>query len=345
MHIIAVKIHEDSRDYIPACMKYSKQPASVEEYEEFLEIGEEGKGGLGFHECMNFKVCEDDSVKFYLPPRYTPTPSKTNKSFAIVWVSYSPHKILGVQLNCTIRGDSKNSFLRDDSSFEYKGAPLCYHGFTDSSSSILFNEPLDLIENRHTPKFQRWGSGLRYLKPKHLKNIFEDRVRALSQKRQKNSYENEELSKIRMFVNLPQNDAITTADGQRNHPVPDKVLGDWGENFVYQDQLQRAEKEGLSSKEIIHTSQLDPQSVYDIESIKKTKDGNVPIYIEVKTTQTMENPSILISARQINFARNNSENHLFAFVDASKKTIRYLTLADVEKEYDKIPEKYRLKRK
>lgn len=79
MNIIAVKIHEDTRSYLPPFMKYTQEPKNLEEYEMFLKKGEKGKGGLGFHECMNFKVYSDGLVRFYLPPGYVPAKEKKER--------------------------------------------------------------------------------------------------------------------------------------------------------------------------------------------------------------------------------------------------------------------------
>ena len=344
MKIIAVKIHEDARDFLPSYMKYSQQPSSEKEYEEFLNKGEEGKGGLGFHECMNFKVCQDNSVKFYLPPGYTPSSKVRNEDFVIVWISYIPHKILGIQYKAKIIGSEKESFIRDDSSFRYRGTPLTYHGMTCSDYSILFNSPMELKDSRHIPQFISWGSGLRYLKERHLKNIVSDRIKLL--KKIRNHYEDNELVKLQQMADFLDIDHSDKNGSKLSVHIPDKELGDFGEELVYKDQVKKALQLGVPQKEIVRISLIDPQCVYDIESVRPTINGYEKLYIEVKTTHDMENPSIYISDRQVNFARKHKVNHLFAFVDASKKSIRYVNIDEIDNnsEFSLSIEKYRLRR-
>lgn len=340
MYIIAVKIHEDTRSYLQPFMKYCQEPYDKKEYEHFLNIGKKGKGGYGFHECLNFKVTPDGYVRFYLPLGYIPSKRKRRDNFAIVWVSYEPHKILGIQYGATICGSHEKNFIRDDSTFTYYKTPLCYHGFVDSQNSILFNSALVLKNGRHIPKFKAWGNGLRYLNEKHLNNIIVDRIRALRNKRI-NHYERLELRKLEQI--LKDKTSI-----QKNHlppQIPDKELGLWGEKKVYQDQIRKMIEHNLQEKHVIHTSQIFPHCEYDIESINFEDDKRSPLYIEVKTTQNMERPSILISDRQIQFAEKNKGHHLFAFVDAQKESIRYLNITELRKEFELNPEKYRLYRK
>lgn len=343
MNVIAVKIHEDTRDYLPSYMKYSQQPLNEKEYETFLNKGEEGKGGLGFHECMNFKVCQDNSVKFYLPPGYTPSLKNNNGLFIIVWISYSPHRILGIQYNSKIFSDDLEH-IRDDSSFKYKETPLVYHGETTAENSILFCSPMELKIPRHIHKFQRWGSGLRYLDLRHIKNIVIDRMKLLQKKL--NSFEENELQKLQHLANYLSLDFSKKTERvcPSTIKIPDKELGDWGEELVYKDQLKIAKSLNIPLKEIFRIALINPQCVYDIESVKPTSNGYEKLYIEVKTTHDLENPSIFISERQIDFARKHKKNHIFAFVDASKQTIRYLSIDDIDSksEYSLAIEKYRL---
>lgn len=344
MQIIAVKIHEDVRDYLPSYMKYSQQPSNEKEYEKFLKKGEAENRGLGFHECMNFKVCQDNSVKFYLPPRYTPSSKMKGEEFIVVWISYSPHKILGIQYKAKIIGSGKESFIRDDSSFRYRGTPLTYHGVTYSDYSILFNSPMELKNSRHIPRFISWGSGLRYLKMSHIKNIVSDRIKVLEKVH--NSYEEKELTKLLHLADYIALDDSNQNGSKASVHIPDKELGDFGEELVYKDQVKKALRLEIPQKEIVRISLIDPQCVYDIESVRPTINGYEKLYIEVKTTHDMENPSIYISDRQVNFARKHKANHLFAFVDASKKSIRYVNIDEIDKnsEFSLSIEKYRLKK-
>ena len=50
---IAIKIHYDHRTRLPQHLKYSLA-ATPEEYQEYLDLYEDGVGGQGFYECLNF---------------------------------------------------------------------------------------------------------------------------------------------------------------------------------------------------------------------------------------------------------------------------------------------------
>lgn len=335
MNIIAVKIHEDTRSYLPPFMKYTQEPQNLEEYEMFLKKGEKGKGGLGFHECMNFKVYSDGLVRFYLPPGYVPAKEKRKDLFTIVWVSYCPYKILGIQFDAQIY-DSEH--VRKDSVFSYYSTPLSYHGIVEETKSVLFSVPMELRIGRHIPVLKAWGNGLRYLKTKHLKNILHDEIRIL-EKQSRSEYEKKEFQRLKKMLLVRQNSSLKSCK-------PDRDLGEWGENIVYQDQIKKVNMLDLPATKVVHTSQTYPQCEYDIESVYRSKDNSLePLYIEVKTTQTMKRPSILISKRQIDFAREHCKNHTFAFVDADLNKIRYLSLDEVENEFIFNVEKYRLVKK
>jgi hypothetical protein len=68
---MAIKIHYDHRQSLPTYLKYSKVPTE-DEYNEYLELYDEGVGGQGFHECLNFAIPEEGDVKIYLPPTCLP---------------------------------------------------------------------------------------------------------------------------------------------------------------------------------------------------------------------------------------------------------------------------------
>lgn len=77
----AIKIHYDHRASLAAHLKYSTLP-SLDEYNEYLALfREQGIGGNGFHECLNFSIPESEPVRFYLPPTSMPAKSKIGDDF------------------------------------------------------------------------------------------------------------------------------------------------------------------------------------------------------------------------------------------------------------------------
>ena len=103
-HFIAIKIHFDHRNDLPPHLKYSR-PATAAEHQEFLE----GIGGNGFHECLNFRIPKQGSVRTYLPPTCIPAKDKLNDEFVIFSFTYQqdpdmPPSIVGVHGRARIFG-------------------------------------------------------------------------------------------------------------------------------------------------------------------------------------------------------------------------------------------------
>jgi len=337
MKNFAVKIHYDNRPHLPPYLKYS-QVATVREYAVKLSKGESGKGGKGFHECLNFAI-EDDVSRFYLPPTYVPgEKSVSNEPVNIVWITYKteqeyPSSIIGIHRNATLVTSKYESGLpRTDFQLTFNNSELMYHGQASESDTILFSEPMRLIPGRHIPRFVKWGNGLRYITDEHLSNIIQDRISLLADKMSLSIYEKTELD------HLVNNRGGRGGKGK----VPDKDLGILGEKMVFDIEIEYARANGIDERLVEHTSLRIPSGPYDIQTIRIVDGVPIVHYLEVKTTRTMHDPNIHISSIQITFAETNEANHDFVLVDITTEEVKYVSLSSLRKDFDLVTSHFRL---
>jgi hypothetical protein len=172
---IAIKTHYDHRESLPSYLKYSKVPTE-EEYNEYLELYDEGVGGQGFHECMNFSIPDNGDVKIYLPPTCLPAQSLVDEEFVIFSFTYKqdkelPSVVLGVHAGVVI--DDLDGIIRTDYQIEGSIEDLLYYASAESDLTTLFTSPLpyDFRDGLYTPVYTAWGYGRRYLEEEHAERI------------------------------------------------------------------------------------------------------------------------------------------------------------------------------
>ena len=143
---VAIKIHYDHRKDLAAHLKYT-QIASREEYDKYLELYKQGVGGEGFHECLNFRIPEEDPVRFYLPPRYVPRPRAAcpDEDYLIFSFTYKtdpelPSHVVGVHARARIV--SSEGIRRSTPERIDEVTPLVYHAESPSEDVSLFVPPL-----------------------------------------------------------------------------------------------------------------------------------------------------------------------------------------------------------
>lgn len=173
---MAMKVHYDHRARLPMHLKYSLPPTPAE-YDEYLSLyQEEGIGGKGFHECLNFSIPEEGAVRIYLPPTSRPNRKHLNEDIVIFSFTYKSDRdmsahIIGVHAGVRLLNNDNSDIKRTETIGELK--PLFFNAEAPAEYVTLFNPPVayDFREGLYTPKYKSWGYGLRYITEGHAQNI------------------------------------------------------------------------------------------------------------------------------------------------------------------------------
>ncbi|QUM85462.1 protein NO VEIN domain-containing protein [Moritella sp. 28] len=354
---IAIKTHYDHRESLPSYLKYSKVPTE-EEYNEYLELYDEGVGGQGFHECMNFSIPDNGDVKIYLPPTCLPAQSLVDEEFVIFSFTYKqdkelPSVVLGVHAGVVI--NDLDGIIRTDYQIEGSIEDLLYYASAESDLTTLFTSPLpyDFRDGLYTPIYTAWGYGRRYLEEEHAERIirsaYDLAVNKLgtSKNAERQVVEREivvlENIFYRYFSGELKNESNPTISSPVNSRV-DKEIGYRGELEVYKRELDYVRSLDLNDNSVEWLSQGAPTSVYDIKSVRE-KDGKiVDHYIEVKSSKMGFGENVYISSRQVEFFKNNPDCTSLALVnfEGEEVSISYKSFEDVLSEFELTPVKYKL---
>lgn len=363
-HIVmmAIKIHYDNRSDLPAYSKYSRLPTK-KEYQKYLELYEdEGKGGDGFHEGLNFHP-ENDEVKFYLPPTCIPGYTKINSEFIVFSFSYSnPGTIIGVHAGARILGaEGINRGL--NVGLDGVG-DFTYHGISPSMLTTIFTTPIkySIKDDRFLPVLEKWGFGKRYLEKKHAVNILMTAYANVLKK-----LENEKSIKpvekvvatreIQVLKNiLFKYFQIDMDDTERRAEVGtdsfvdthyqevDREIGEKGERYIFEKEIEYMEKNNLPTSLVEWLSQIDPRAVFDIKTAR-LQDGKIQDhYLEIKSSKLGYGESAYLSERQIRFFEEHKEHSYIVFVNFNGEEPKetYKTYHELNEEFYFSPIKYKL---
>jgi hypothetical protein len=360
---IGIKIHYDIRPELSRETKYSKLP-TLDEYQHYVRLYEdEGKGGHGFHECLNFSVASDSSVRFYLPPTCFPA-AGDNDDFVVFSFTYKtdeelPNYLIGVHAGCEIVAD-KDGICRPRSERIRGIDPLVYHAKAPSDLVTLFSTPLNynVEAGRYSPKFEKWGYGLRYIQQEHVENILHDAIANAEHvvRREtgaRGDLVRREIDVLRNIIEryrvdikrpLPSN-GRTKAEMHE----PDKALGDLGERMVVEREIAYVKRHGLPESVVIWYSRIEPFGRYDIETVRIGNDGQRAHFIEVKSSRLEDGMNVYLSSGQIDHLKQRAANSSVALVSFSngdkQHSIRELTLDELISEFHLDPIKFKLRRK
>lgn len=362
----AIKVHYDHRKSLLQHLKYSREP-TLKEYNEYLSLyRDEGVGGEGFHECMNFYIPEKDSVKIYLPPTCIPSGEKSEDDFIIFTFTYKqdkelPAHIIGVHAGASIVARD-GGYYRENVTIDEGIEGLFYHAEGEPEYVTLFTTPIpyNFSAGVHTPSYKSWGYGLRYLKESHAKSILEEAY--------KNNVENmDSFSKTKKEVAIREQSVVQriyseyfgedislkngnkggASNGQGQ--IPDQEIGKLGERRVFEKEIEYVKSKGLPESEVEWLSKVVPTSVCDIKTVRETKNGFENHYLEVKSSRLDFGENIYVSSRQIDFFKEDKENCSFVFVnfllEPEAPTMQYLSLDEVLNRFHLKPIKYRLSEK
>ncbi len=329
LKFLAIKTHYDHRASLPHHLKYSRVPTK-DEYNEYLSLFyDEGVGGEGFHECLNFNVQEDQNTKIYLPPGYVPVEKKGGDEFIVFTFTYKTDQelsshIIGIHAGTQLI--NRDGIKRKDIQAVKDVESFFYHAESPADLTTLFSSPIkyNFKDGVYTPKYQFWGNGLRYIKKDNAITIIDEALeRAINlstiDKSLRIAVDREiqvlETIRSRYFDasnGKRRNTKPNKMGGSASHP--DKEVGYIGEKYVYEKELEYVSQEGLDASAVEWISQAIPSSVFDIKTVRKSSDGYKEHYLEVKSTKMDDYNNVYLSSNQIDFFSENPNDSTFIFV-------------------------------
>ena len=360
---IAIKVNYDHREELASHLKYTTVPTLAEYTDYLTQFKDERRGGNGFHECLNFAIPDSNPVKIYIPPTCLPAKSKIGEEFVIFSFTYKGDKylsshIIGVHARVKILSNEAYGLPRSDVP-EIDGIEsLHYHAEApgDFVTLLLPPVPYDDEVDVFTPHLKRWGYGLRYITEENAENILSTALSnaknalltASLSEEQIISREVAVLNRIASRYSL----SITSAEKKPKAPkkpkspaMPDIEIGHLGERIIYEKELEYVKSIGCKPSEVEWISQSDPISPFDIKSLRQEGDTLRPHFIEVKSSSAAD-VNVYISSGQIEFFKAHEPQSTFMFVkfDFNRNLlgITELTLADLNRDYDLVPIKFKL---
>jgi Domain of unknown function (DUF3883) len=359
---VAIKINYDDRE-LPVESKYAVV-ANRDDYQRILERFEnEGKGGHGFHECLNFQIPDEFPVQAYLPP--TGIPKDLDEEYVIFSFTYQsdplvPSAVLGVHgtANLINRDGVSRPGMRRVSGVD----KFTYHIEAEPEFVTLFSTPLpyDRRSGRYTPSFKTWGFGLRYIEAKHAANILSDALArgARDLKIGSESYRSfvergiEVISRIRTNYGLDELSSrkrIVSGSATKSGggALPDKILGQRGEEFIFRREQEYAVKQGFRREAVSWASQSNPTLPYDIETVRRIPEGHRHHFIEVKSTTLDDLTNIYVSQQQIDYMKAKPDASSFIVLlfgsDGEPQDEWTFSIDELLRDFEFLPIKFKLK--
>jgi hypothetical protein len=357
----AIKLHYDARPSLAADLKYSRLPTGDEYHALHQQYLEKQIGGNGFHECINFAVGRADTVQLYLPPTSIPAEKYENDEFVFFSFTYKGSqdmsaRIVGVHAGARL---IERRGLARGAGFDIVGVePLVYHAEAPADLVTLITPPLpyDNQDGLYTPVLAKWGFGRRYIERKHAANIVRAAITQAKAALEGASIARQPLLQRQLAVlrridaryALGAESSATAAPAGIQAGLPDRDLGYRGERWVYERELAHMVQIGEHPSEVQWTSQLAPASPFDIRTLRRTPDGVREHFLEVKSSASMSDDNVYVSARQIAFFEQHRDRATFALVrfDADGvPSMRELTIGQLHAEFELEPIKYKLARR
>ncbi|HAT49873.1 MAG: hypothetical protein HQL07_14365 [Nitrospirae bacterium] len=361
MEFTGVKFHHDHRRSLPTHLKYSRQ-ATANEYQAFRNLYKGGEGGDGFHECMNFSINGQECVKIYLPPTCEIRKEIINNEFVIFSFTYVgngtfPPCIVGVHAGVKIV-NLENGIIRNDVPKNPSYGALTYHAEARPELVTLFSTPIpyDCTQGIFTPIYEMWGSGRREIGKEHAKAILKEAYSNIFKTKDISLLKKEILGRelkvindiySRCFNEPVSNDVdkVAIRFGAENFSVADNELGRLGEEYVYQREIDYVKENKLDASLVEWISQVNPQSVFDIKTVRIIAGKVIDTYLEVKSSKMPFGENIYVSSRQIEFFEQNHDNSSFVFVNFTENEapkVKYMSLNDVKNKFEFTAIKYHL---
>lgn len=364
VRFMAIKVHYDHRPSLPIELKYSTA-VTKREHDEYLRLHAQGVGGEGFHECLNYFIPESGPVRMYLPPTCLPAEDMINDEFVIFSFTYGtdqemPSRVVGVHGSAHLL--NKDGLVRPESN----EVQIFYHVEADADFVTLFPSPLEysVRDGKYTRAYNRWGFGLRYITSGHAENIISDRLRIAERELASNFDESSRsVMEREVFVlrniydryimsavdnsSVPRENNLRVVTTGNFTGIPDKELGDLGEKHIYERELAIASKLNQPASEVKWVSRGNPQSPFDIRSIRELAGVVRDHYIEVKSTTVLDDTRIFISARELAFLDEHSGHCSVVLVrfnpDKTVKDVRDFTIEQFRERYELVAVSFKLR--
>lgn len=364
-HIMGIKIHYDHRPSLAPHLKYSTLP-TAEEYNQFLSMfRDEGMGGNGFHECLNFAMREGQPVRIYIPPTCFPAAAKMDEDFLLFSFSYKgtdtfPPSIIGVHGGVKFLSVDPGGIPRlDHHSIEGVDEPLHFHAEAPESLSTLLVPAIDydFRDGIYTHPYHNWGYGNRYMLPEHAAAIIGKAIQnaesalasAEISKREALERQLDVLDRIDMRYSL----GVSRSKSPRVRPtshgggLPDGDVGYIGERFIYDREVAAAKSLKIDPARVEWISQSVPASPFDIKTVRRAGGLEYDHFIEVKSMGG-DDLNVYVSSGQCDFFRAREDCGTFALVrvgDSGPELLEELSFGELQSKYDFVPIKYRLRLK
>ncbi len=365
-HFIAIKIHFDHRNDLPPHLKYSR-PATAAEHAEYLaRYNQQGLGGNGFHECLNFRMPESGPVRIYLPPTCIPGIHRLNDEFVIFSFTYQqdpdmPPAIVGVHGRARIFG--REGRPRTDAPNIPGIGRISFHAEAQAEYSTLFLPPViyNREDERHTPpNFKHslmnldQGDYAQHI----LQDAYDGAMAALQDavgparfviERELRVLQNIAAYHGLELIQQPNEPGHRAEERGGEIPAPDQEIGLLGEQVIFDREVENARLLGLGPGAVEWVSQAAPQCPYDIKTVRRNGVGYADHYLEVKTTKAEDGPNVYISSGQLAFLKDHERSSSVVIVrfnaQEQEPEIRDLQLHELLGEFDLIPIKYKLHRR
>lgn len=364
-HIMGIKIHYDHRPSLAPYLKYSTLP-TAEEYDQFLSMfRDEGTGGNGFHECLNFAMREGQPVRIYIPPTCLPSAEKMDEEFLLFSFSYKgtdtfPPSIVGVHGGVKFLSVEPGGIPRlDHQSIEGVDEPLHFHAEAPASLTTLLVPAIDydFRAGLHTHPYRNWGYGNRYMLPEHAAEIIGQAIQhaeaalasAEISKWEALERQLDVLDRINLRYSLGISRSMSARVGPTSHGggLPDGDVGYAGERFIYDREIMAAKRMKIDLSRVEWISQSVPSSPFDIKTVRRSGGREYDHFIEVKSMGGND-LNVYISSGQCDFFKTREDCGTFALVrvsDSGSEVLEELSFGELQNKYDFVPIKYKLRLK
>jgi hypothetical protein len=249
---------------------------------------------------------------------------------------------------------------------ESNDVDLSYHVEADADFVTLFVPSMlqyNPRDGRYTPPRKIFGYGLHYIEKAHAQNIISDQLRSVEKELANDPSESRRAITERELVVLHRiydryvNGIVDRGLARENNQpvkenanftgIPDKELGDLGEKHIYERELLIASKLDQPASQVKWVSRGNPQSPFDIRSVRDVGGVVRDYYIEVKSTTVLDDTHIFVSAREIAFLDEHSDRCSVVLVrfnpDKSVKDVRDFTIDQLRQRFELVPVSFKLR--
>jgi hypothetical protein len=270
-----------------------------------------------------------------------------------------PSHVVGVHAGARVSAKAKEGIRRSNIGYVEGIEALTYHVEAPVGLVTPINPPLnyDSKDGAYTPAYRFWGYGLRYIDQAHAARIVVSALEHASASLNTASPSETEVLRGQILVfraileryspyDVPDDITARAIRIGSEPPPPDPEIGRLGEKHVYEEELGIVKRLGLEPRRVEWISQSEPQSPFDIKSVRKQGDLVRDHFIEVKASKLTDQFSAFISSGQMEFFKTHIDSATFKLATFSHDRecieIRELSWLELIGEFSLIPIKFRL---